>query len=44
MLGEMTHLKGLFAFNNDFLSTIPSELGRLQDLQTIGKPGVALHE
>ncbi len=36
-LGKMTNLQEFYAFENDFLSTIPSELGRLKYLKVLCK-------
>lgn len=36
-LGKMSKLEGFYAFGNDFLSTIPSEVGLLKDLKVLGK-------
>jgi hypothetical protein len=36
-IGEMTNLHSIFAYQNDFLSTIPSELGKLKYLKHLGK-------
>lgn len=36
-LGTMTNLQEFYAFGNDFLSTIPSELGFLKYLRVLGK-------
>jgi hypothetical protein len=36
-LGDMSKLQIFNAFGNDFLSTIPTELARLENLRTLGK-------
>ena len=36
-IGDMTNLRSIFAYQNDFLSTIPSELGKLKYLKHLGK-------
>jgi Leucine-rich repeat (LRR) protein len=35
-LGEMTNIRSIYAYKNDFLSTIPSELGKLKYLNDLG--------
>ena len=36
-IGDMTNLHSIFAYQNDFISTIPSELGKLKYLKHLGK-------
>jgi hypothetical protein len=36
-LAEMTRLQVFNAFNNDFFSTIPTELASMKNLRTLGE-------